>query len=70
MYVPSFMMQPVLDREAVIRAVAIEISINQRFLMEPIKSVSMVLGMGSKISTPRAGHQCGDCSRTNCSRRV
>lgn len=49
-----------------INAASIDVSINQHWLMSPLKSVSMVCGVGTKITTPQREHECIDCASTMC----
>lgn len=52
-----------------INASSIDVSINQHWLMSPLKSVSMVCGVGTKITTPQREHECSNCASTICSYR-
>jgi hypothetical protein len=52
-----------------VNTTAIGVVINRHYVMQPIKSVSMVCGIGSKITTPQNGHQCSDCINDTCSQR-
>ncbi|MDR3592102.1 MAG: hypothetical protein P4N41_20790 [Negativicutes bacterium] len=50
-------------------AAAIGVTVNRGFLLTPLKSVAMLFGVGGRIKTPRAGHECSACSRVTCPRR-
>jgi hypothetical protein len=42
------------------------VSLNEHFMMIPIKSVSFVVGMGSKVPVPKVRRPCGYCPRVDC----
>jgi uncharacterized 2Fe-2S/4Fe-4S cluster protein (DUF4445 family) len=50
-------------------AKSIGVSLNDDFMMKPLKSLSIVYGAGKNIKTSLADHDCSQCDLKNCSLR-
>lgn len=44
----------------------VKVHLNQNYMMDPVKSVSMVYGVGKNIKISKADHNCADCSSIRC----
>ncbi|SHF15676.1 Uncharacterized 2Fe-2 and 4Fe-4S clusters-containing protein, contains DUF4445 domain [Caldanaerobius fijiensis DSM 17918] len=49
---------------------SIGVELSENFMMKPIKSLSVVYGMGKGIPVSRVDHDCIDCELDNCAFRV
>lgn len=44
----------------------VKVQLNEHYMMDPVKSVSMVYGIGKNINLSKADHNCADCSSVRC----
>lgn len=49
---------------------SIGVTLNDSFMMEPIKSVSVIYGLGKNIEISTVDHDCIDCELENCNYRL
>lgn len=44
----------------------VKVQLNKNYMMDPVKSVSLVYGVGKNVAFTRAGHNCAVCSSERC----